>query len=107
MSQAKLLSAGLLLALSGTTTVLWPAAGPAADEPRSAGPKGPYKVVLSRPIAVPGRKVGTLYTEHEYLTEMANQLDQDGLRPVFTELLPAGIGQGDQEVRLLLLCVPK
>lgn len=102
MSQAKLLSAGLLLALSGTTTALWPAAEPATDERT-----GPYKVVLSKPITLPGHKVGTLYTEHEYLTEMANQLDQEGLRPVFSELLPAGIERGDLGVRLLLLCVPK
>lgn len=102
MSQAKLLSAGLLLALSGTTTAFWPAAEPSADQG-----KGPYKVVVSKPFGVPGHKVGTLYTEHEYLTEMVNQLDQDGLRPVFSELLGAATESRNEGSRLLLVCVPK
>ncbi len=102
MNQLKLLSAGLLLATSGSVT------SPRLSIESSVElRKGPYKVVVSKPIATPGHKVGTLYTEHEYLTEMMNHLDEQGLRPVFSELLGPAANQVGGDVRMLLLCVEK
>ena len=63
---------------------------------------GPYRVVLSKPIVQLGFTAGTLYREHEYLGAMFNQLDKDGLVPVFTEVL----NEGDQREseRLMVVC---
>jgi hypothetical protein len=102
MMHEKLLSAGLLFAIAGAATTLW--SGPGLHGPER---KGPYKAVVSKPLVSPGHRVGTLYTEHEELTEMMNQLDKEGLRPVLSELLRAGSGRGAEEVRMLVLCVAK
>lgn len=102
MNSMKLLSSGLALLVSGGAAFVV-AAQPGEQPPR----KGPYKVVISKPIDGPGHTLGTLYGEHEYLTAMLNQLDKDGLRPVISELLTQGTGGGREEIRMLMVCVDK
>ena len=103
MITAKSLSAGLALVVSVALAVVCTAAGSPPLKP----PAGPYKVVVSKSLRTPGHTVGTLYKEHEYLTEMMNQLDKDGLRPVMTELLASGAGGASEDVRMLVVCLPK
>jgi hypothetical protein len=101
MIPAKSLSAVLALVGSVALALVCTAAG--SPPP----PAGPYKVVVSKPIQSPGHTVGTLYKEHQYLTEMMNQLDKDGLRPVLTELLRNSFGGAAEDVRMLVVCLPK
>lgn len=102
MISAKVASTVLAFVVSGGSALLWVSHGP--DAPPV---KGPYKVVISKPVQSPGHNVGTLYGEHEYLTAMLNQLDADGLKPVMSELLVAAAGSVREETRLLMVCVEK
>ena len=63
--------------------------------------------MISKPIVSPGHTVGTLYGEHEYLTDVLNQLDKDGFRPVMSELMIRAAGAAPQEIRMLMVCVDK
>lgn len=104
MRHTKLLSACLALAVSGTSAYAWTKLG-SPEQP----PKGPYKVVTSKPLGSRGYRVGTLYTENEDLTEMLNQLDKEGLRPIFSDVVTwRGINENTvDDVRLLMICVDK
>lgn len=102
MISAKVASTVLAFVVSGGSALLWASHGPEAPPV-----KGPYKVVISKPVVRPGHTVGTSYTEHAHLTEMLNQLDADGLKPVMSQILTAAAGTAGEDIRLLMVCVEK
>ena len=74
---------------------------------REGAHRGPWRVVISKPIAGLGWKADSTYREHEYLGAMFNELDRDGLEPVMWQVMtqrPAGL---ENEDRMLVLCRPK
>ncbi|MCU0863623.1 MAG: hypothetical protein MUC36_07535 [Planctomycetes bacterium] len=102
MITTKSLSAGLALVVSVASAFVWVVPG-SPQKP----PQRPYQVVISKQIQSPAHRVGTSYREHEELTEMMNQLDKDGLRPLMTELLTQTAPGLPDEIRMLVVCVPK
>ena len=68
---------------------------------------GPWRVVISKPIVGLGWTAGTLYSEHEYLGAMFNQLDRDGLEPVNLQVMTERGAGREPEERMLVLCRPK
>lgn len=102
MMSAKAASTVLAFVVSGAWALSWGSSGPEAPPVQ-----GPYKAVISKAVQNPSHTVGTLYREHEYLTEMLNQLDADGLKPVMTQVLTFEAGGPREELRLLMVCVEK
>jgi hypothetical protein len=76
----------------------------AQDKYRKGAADGPYRVVLSKPVAGLGYEVGELYREHEYLGALFNELDAQGLTPVSTELLTETNSERVVSQRLLVVC---
>ena len=74
---------------------------------RQRANRGPYHVMLSKPIASLNYQAGSLYREHEYLSAMLNQLDQDGMTPLLTNTI---VDRNDPKFpteRLVVICVEK
>lgn len=65
---------------------------------------GPWRVVISKPVPGLGYTAETLYREHEYLGAMFNQLERDGLEPVFTQIMTQRSQGLLDEDRLLVVC---
>ena len=65
---------------------------------------GPYKVVMSKPITGPSWKADTLYSEDRELTALFNQLEIDGLAPVFTQVITERAPRTIAQDRLLIVC---
>jgi hypothetical protein len=65
---------------------------------------GPYKVVISKPLPAESFKAKSIYTEHEHLTEVFNQLEIDGLTPMFTNVITERSSGGLAQDRLVVVC---
>lgn len=65
---------------------------------------GPYKVVISKPLPAQGWPADSIYSEHGHLTEVFNQLEIDGLTPVFTNVITERADGRPSLDRLLVVC---
>ena len=74
---------------------------------RAGAHRGPWRVVISKPIVGLSWTAGTLYREHEYLSAMFNQLESDDLQPVMWQVMTQRAAGLVDEDRMLVLCRPK
>ena len=74
---------------------------------RDPAHRGPWRVVISKPIVGLGWTAGTLYREHEYLGAMFNELDRDGLEPMQWQVMTQRAAGLVDEDRMLVLCRPR
>jgi hypothetical protein len=65
---------------------------------------GPYKVVMSKPIEGPSWNAEALYSEDRELTALFNQLEIDGLVPVFTQMVTERAPRTISQDRLVIVC---
>lgn len=93
-----------LLALSSLAAL-----GFAQGRPRSNAVTGPYRVIMTKEIVTPGSRPNETWREHEYLTEVFNGLDAQGLVPVMIETVTQGDADGKPgtEHRMIVVCMPK
>ena len=94
-------TAGIALLISSTMA---PSADPQGRARRVILRDGPYKVVMSKPITSTSWKAGSMYTEHENLTMMMNQLAIDGLKPVFSNIITEGAQGATPQNRMVFVC---
>lgn len=101
MHTTRVLAACLAIGVSVASTNAWVNRG---EEPV----KGPYKVVISKQITTLGGRAVSSYEEHEYLTEMWNQLDKDGLKPLMTQMFSQATNSPHlSDTRMVVVCIPK
>lgn len=100
-------STGIALAVLALCAV--GALGYAQGRPHAKRPNGPYRVFMSKEIVTPGQRPDEISREHEYLTNVLNDLDAQGYMPVMMDVLTQGDGDDTPgtEHRMVLICVPK
>lgn len=70
---------------------------------------GPYRVIMTKEIVTPGSRPNELWRESDYLTEVFNGLDAQGLVPVLMETVTQGDADDKPgtEHRMIVVCLPK
>jgi hypothetical protein len=76
----------------------------AQERHRAQARSGPWRVMISKPLVGLGHPAGELFREYEYLSAMLNQLDQDDLIPVMTQVMTQRTPGSADEQRLLVMC---
>lgn len=93
-----------LLALSSLAAL-----GYAQGRSRPSAVTGPYRVIMTKEIVTPGSRPNELWRESDYLTEVFNGLDAQGLVPVLMETVTQGDADDKPgtEHRMIVVCLPR
>lgn len=93
-----------LLALSSLAAL-----GFAQGRSRPNAVAGPYRVIVTKEIVTPGSRPNEMWRESDYLTQVFNGLDAQGLVPVLMETVSQGDADGKSgtEHRMIVVCAPK
>jgi hypothetical protein len=93
------LFAAVVISLVVATSVIM-----AQEKYRKAAERGPYRVIMSRPIIGLGFKGDSLYREDEKLSAALNELDVKGFVPIWMQIFAAETKELPREERLLIIC---